>query len=57
MRNLALTSESIVNFSTGNIVSLTYDLDEDIAYVASERLTLDGEVEVDLWKNPCVSIF
>ena len=50
MRNLTLISEHEVRVPVGNTTCATYDLDEDIVYVASERYTLDGGVEVDLWK-------
>jgi elongator complex protein 1 len=50
MRNLAFISAHEVKIPIGNATCATYDLDEDTTYVASERCTLDGEVEVDLWK-------
>ncbi len=52
MRSLTLISDSELNVAAGHITSSTYDLDEDIVYVASERNDPDGEVEVDLWRIP-----
>ena len=51
MRNLALISswDSFL-LSSSSITTTTIDLDENIIYVASEHNTLDGEVEVGVWR-------
>ena len=51
MRNLALISswESFLP-SSSSITATTIDLDENVIYVASEHITLDGQVQVDVWK-------
>ena len=50
MRNLALISSWDSPIPRANITATTFDLDENVIYVSSERHTLDGEVEIDLWK-------
>ena len=52
MRNLALISsyESFLPPSSSSIAATTIDLDENVIYVASEHTTLDGQVQVDVWK-------
>jgi hypothetical protein len=52
MRNLALISswDSFLPSSSSSITATTIDLDENVIYVASENTTLDGQVQVDVWK-------
>jgi elongator complex protein 1 len=52
MRNLALISswDSFLPSSSSSITATTIDLDENVIYVASENTTLDGQVQVDIWK-------
>ena len=52
MRNLALISswDSFLPSSSSSITATTIDLDKNVIYVASEHTTLDGQVEVDVWK-------
>ena len=52
MRNLALISswESFLPPSPSSITATTIDLDENVIYVASENTTLDGQVQVGVWK-------
>ena len=52
MRNLALISswESFLPPSSSSITATTIDLDENVIYAASEHTTLDGQVQVDVWK-------
>ena len=52
MRNLALISswESFLPSSSSGITATTIDLDENVIYVASEHTTLDGQVQVNVWK-------
>lgn len=51
MRNLVLIS-SWNSFlpPSSSITATTIDLDENVIYVASEHNTLDGEVQVGVWK-------
>jgi hypothetical protein len=51
MRNLSLISswDSFLP-SPSSITATTIDLDENVIYVASEHNTLDGEVEVGIWR-------
>jgi len=50
MRSLTLISTWEVDVPPGNVTATTYDLDEHVIYVASERNNPDGEVEIELWK-------
>ncbi|KAK7052844.1 putative elongator complex protein 1 [Paramarasmius palmivorus] len=51
MRNLVLTSIETVSLpNVSNITSTALDLDENATYAASERVSADGEVEVEIWK-------
>ncbi|KAK7472275.1 putative elongator complex protein 1 [Stygiomarasmius scandens] len=51
MRNLSLASTKTVSLGqNANVCYTTIDLDRNVLYVASERVTPDGEVEVELWK-------
>ena len=52
MRNLALISswDSFIPPSSSSISATTIDLDENEIYVAAENTTLDGQVQVDVWK-------
>lgn len=50
MRNLSLISSWASHIASANITATTFDLDENIIYVSSERDALDGEIEVELWK-------
>ncbi|KDR75591.1 hypothetical protein GALMADRAFT_1330461 [Galerina marginata CBS 339.88] len=50
MRNLTLISSWASHIPSANITATTFDLDENVIYVSSERDNLDGEVEVELWK-------
>lgn len=52
MRNLSLIATEYDSFSYANtnITAVAFDLDEDVLYTASERKTLDGEVEVEIWR-------
>ena len=52
MRNLALISswDSFLSSSSSSITATTIDLDENVIYVASENTSLDGQVQVDVWK-------
>ena len=52
MRNLALISswESFLPPSSSSITATTIDLDENVIYAASEHTTLDGQVQVNVWK-------
>lgn len=52
MRNLALISswDSFIPSSSSSITATTIDLDENVIYAASEITTLDGQVQVDVWK-------
>jgi len=50
MRNLTLISSWSSHLQSANITATTFDLDENVIYVSSERDNLDGEVEVELWK-------
>jgi elongator complex protein 1 len=53
MRNLALISSwdsFLPSSSSSSITATTIDLDENVIYVASEHSTLDGQVEVGVWK-------
>lgn len=50
MRNLALISSWDSPIPRASITATTFDLDENVIYVSSERNNLDGEVEIDLWK-------
>lgn len=51
MRNLALISswDSFL-VPSSSITATAIDLDENVIYVASEYNTLDGKVEVDVWR-------
>ena len=50
MRNLALISSWDSFLQSSSITGTTIDLDENVIYVASEHHTLDGEVEVGVWR-------
>ncbi|PPQ93843.1 hypothetical protein CVT25_013552 [Psilocybe cyanescens] len=50
MRNLSLISSWASHIPSANITVTTFDLDENVIYVSSERDALDGEIEVELWK-------
>ena len=52
MRNLTLISswDSFLSSSSSSITATTIDLDENVIYVASENTSLDGQVQVDVWK-------
>lgn len=51
MRNLSLfrTSHIPLASATGSITAVTADLDQDALYVATERITEDADVEVNVW--------
>lgn len=55
MRNLSLIRTSHIPLpedlpSSSSISAVTFDLDEDAAFVAVERQTADADVEVEVWK-------
>jgi elongator complex protein 1 len=51
MRNLVLTSIETVSLpNASNITATALDLDENATYAVSERVSADGEVEVEIWK-------
>ena len=50
MRNLTLISSWDSFLQPPCISATTIDLDENVIYVASEHNTLDGQVEVGVWK-------
>ncbi|KAK1230942.1 putative elongator complex protein 1 [Marasmius sp. AFHP31] len=50
MRNLTLSSSEIVPLSCSQICASSLDLDQNICYIAAERVSPDGEVEVEIWK-------
>lgn len=50
MRNLALISSWDCFLPSSSITATTIDLDENVIYVASEIITLDGQVQVNVWK-------
>jgi len=49
MRNLTLIATESSSFANLNLTSTAIDLDENVIYAASEQLTLDGEVAVEIW--------
>lgn len=55
MRNLILLSTSqqtLPEASTTSVSAIAIDLDEDTLFVAAERQTEDGDVEVEVLKLP-----
>ncbi|KAJ3564648.1 hypothetical protein NP233_g8162 [Leucocoprinus birnbaumii] len=50
MRNLTLVANDVVALETQAISATAVDLDENVIYAVSEGQSLDGEVEVELWK-------
>ncbi|KAI0076404.1 IkappaB kinase complex IKAP component [Panus rudis PR-1116 ss-1] len=54
MRNLSLyrTVQHTLNTVSAaeSVSAVTFDLDQDVLYVACERLTEDGEVQVKVWR-------
>ncbi|THV06651.1 pol II transcription elongation factor [Dendrothele bispora CBS 962.96] len=51
MRNLSLASIKTIPLGpSANLCCTTIDLDQNALYAASERVTPDGEVGVELWK-------
>lgn len=51
MRNLSLfrTSHIPLSSAAGSITAVTADLDQDALYVATERITEDADIEVNVW--------
>ncbi|KAL0568757.1 putative elongator complex protein 1 [Marasmius crinis-equi] len=50
MRNLTLSSSETVLLSGAHICATALDLDQNCCYAASQRVSPDGEVEVEIWK-------
>lgn len=50
MRNLTLSAVTLTEFQNANISTTAIDVDENVIYTTSEKLSQDGEVEVEIWK-------
>ncbi|KAF9262678.1 pol II transcription elongation factor [Marasmius fiardii PR-910] len=50
MRNLVLSSTQAVSLSDTHVCGISLDLDQNCCYTASERVSPDGEVEIEIWK-------
>jgi len=51
MRNLTLSSTTLTSFKNVDITTTAIDLDEGVIYATSEKLHLDGDVDVEIWKG------
>jgi elongator complex protein 1 len=50
MRNLTLSIVTLTEFQSAHISTITIDTDENIFYATSEKISEDGELEVEIWK-------
>jgi len=50
MRNLTLSATTFTEFKNANVSATAIDVDENVIYATSEKLTPDGELEVEIWK-------
>ena len=50
MRNISLVASSSTDLPNANIAATTWDLDDNVLYIASEVASPDGEVEVTISK-------
>jgi hypothetical protein len=50
MRNLTLSSTTLTAFQNTHISATAIDVDENVIYATSEKLSPDGELEVEIWK-------
>jgi len=51
MRNLALCSTSVTCFPERNITASVVDLEENYLWLASERLSPDADIDIELWRT------
>ena len=59
MRNLTLSAVSLSEFQHANISATAIDVDENAIYATSEKVSPDGELEVEIWRidKDAVSMF
>lgn len=59
MRNLTLSAVSLSEFHHANLSATTIDVDENVIYATSEKVSPDGELEVEIWRidKDVVSVF
>jgi hypothetical protein len=50
MRNLSLYADSVNGISDHNGVATTFDVDENVLFIASEASNPNGEVTIAIWK-------
>ena len=50
MRNLTLSSTTLMSFQNVDITAAAIDLDESVIYATSEKFHLAGDVDVEIWK-------
>jgi len=50
MRNLSLCTSSVTHLPDANVAATAIDIEQNTLYIASEATSLDGQVEVALWK-------
>jgi elongator complex protein 1 len=50
MRNLTLSVVTLTEFQNADVSATAIDADENVIYATSEKLSPDGELEVEIWK-------
>ncbi|KAF9012601.1 IKI3 family-domain-containing protein [Cyathus striatus] len=52
MRNISLIASQVSTLPNSQLTAVAVDLDESVIYITSEQHSLDGNVDVEVWKVP-----